>query len=345
MSYTRRFSKSVTIRYSGSVSYPASQNGGSVSYSGTASETVYFDVTVDTEPFDAAVDKMKDDIDLLTGSVVATEVAQLKAIDSASKKIGSTIVAGFFKTVKSDISQQIAQLKIQSESLLLQLNKLASRCREKQKQMGTDYQRISDRYVKIFTDLNKELENRVYSIDEPVFKTTRILDRIGSQEGNKGAAATVSVTAGETARVHSVLAVNLAKRRALDALEKGKRFLSIQYSTDDVIRRCLLPRADLGLVSTPYCVMEAVSEGGRESQRELFASPLLAGVSGEVLNTGIDGKGWTESVTAEDAARISDYFNRSVARQHTDATDAHAHRVADMTARLFDLSRTATAGK
>lgn len=344
MSYTRRFSKSVTIRYSGSVSYPASEHGGSVSYSGTASETVHFDVTVDTEPFDAAVDNMKDGIDLLTGSVVATEAAQLKAIGSASKKIGDTIVSGFFKTVKSDISQQIAQLKIRSESLLLQLNKLAERCREKQKQMGTDYQRISDRYVKIFTDLSNELENRVYSIDEPVFKTARSVDRIGAHEGNEGAAATVSVTAGETARVHSVLAVNQAKRQALEALEKGRRFLGIQYATDNVIRRCLLQRRESGLVSTPYCVMEAVAEEGRQS-RELFASPLLSGVGADVLNRGIDAKGWTEGMTEEETSRISDYFNRSVAKQHAEASDRHARRVADMTARLFDLSCTASAGK
>ena len=344
MSYTRRFSRSVTIRYSGSVSYPASEHGGSVSYSGSASETVHFDVTVDTEPFDDAVDGMKGGVDLLTGAVVATEAAQLKAIDSSSRKIGDTIVAGFFKTVKSDISQQIAQLKIHSETLLLQLNKLAERCREKQRQMGADYQRISDRYVKIFTDLSKELENRVYSIDEPVFKTTRMLDRIGGHEGNEEAAATVSVTAGETAHVHSILAVNQAKRQALQAIEKGQRFLGIQYATDDVIRRCLLPKDDSGFIATPFCVMETVSEGGRE-ERTLHASPLLGGIDSETLSRGIDAKGWTKRISEEEARRISDCFNRRVAVEQAAASDAHARRVADMTARLFNLSQTATAGE
>lgn len=344
MSYTRRFSKQVSVRYSGSVSYPASQNGGTIHYSGTEVETVHFDVTVNTDPFDAAVDKMKGDIDYLTGAVVATEGAHVASIDSTSRKIGHTIISGFFKTVKSDISQQIAQLKIQSESLLLQLNKLAARCRDKQRQMGEDYQRISGRYLKIFSDLSKELENRVYSIDEPVFKAARMLDRVGGHEGNEEAAATVSVTAGETAHVHSILAANQTKRRASEALEKGKRFLAIQYATDDVIQRCLLPKDGGALITTPFCVMEAATENGGQ-RRELHASPLLEKLNPEALNNGIDNESWSRNMPEDEVLRISDYFNRSVAAQHADASDEHSRRVADMTARLFNLSQTAIAGK
>ena len=80
MSYTRRFSKNITVHYSGSVSYGPSQSGGSKSYSGTVTETVYFDVHVDTDPFDEEVHKMKDHVDLLTGSVVATEAAHVASI-------------------------------------------------------------------------------------------------------------------------------------------------------------------------------------------------------------------------------------------------------------------------
>ena len=44
MSYSRSFSKTIAIHYSGSVSYPASQSGGSVSYSGTAYEDVVVNI-------------------------------------------------------------------------------------------------------------------------------------------------------------------------------------------------------------------------------------------------------------------------------------------------------------
>lgn len=344
MSYTRRFSKSVTVRYSGSVSYPASEHGGSISYSGTASETVHFDVTVDTEPFDAAVDNMKDGVDLLTGSVVATETAQLDAIRKSSKKIGDTIVAGFFKTVKSDISQQIAQLKIQSDALLLQLKTLAQRCKEKQKQMGADYHRIADRYIKFFTDLNKELENRVYSIDEPVFHATRTLDQIGSHAGNEDAAATVSVSANENSHLHSMLTAGLLKRQAQETIEKGRQFLSAQHATDDVIRNCLLPIGESALWATPYCVIETTGENG-PSAREMFISPLLQNIPKEKLNEEIDIKGWDGNISTVNRQNINDYFNQEVGRLLQNSDTPRDRRIADMTARLFNLSQTAAPGK
>ena len=99
MSYTRRFSRNITVHYSGNVSYPPSQHGGTKYYSGSTTETVYFDVTVDTDPFDKEVHEMKGHVDLLTGSVVATEAAHVNSIDEKSRQIGDTIIRGFFKTV------------------------------------------------------------------------------------------------------------------------------------------------------------------------------------------------------------------------------------------------------
>ncbi|MDE7414523.1 MAG: hypothetical protein K2N05_12160 [Muribaculaceae bacterium] len=344
MSYTRRFSKTITVRYSGTVTYPPSKTGGVSHYSGSAHETVNFDVHVNTEPFDYEVGEMKDRVDLLTGSVVATEAAHVNSIRETTKKIGDTIIAGFFKTVKSDISQQIAQLKITSETLLMQMNKLAQRCRDKKRQMSVDYQRISDRYVKIFTDLNKELENRIYSIDEPVFHASRLIDGVESLEGKEDAVATVSVSSGENAHVHSMLAANLAKKQAIDAIEKGKRFLNVQYATDTVIEKCLMPEAKGSMLSTPFCLMEATRTGGA-TDREIFASPLLKNIDNNTLGNGIDAKGWDGSIDEDSVKAISDYFNQEVAAEREKVRTDHDQRVADLTSRLFNLSRTAAPGK
>ena len=46
MGYRRSFTKEIPVHYRGSVSYPASQSGGSVSYSGTTYETVHVSVYV-----------------------------------------------------------------------------------------------------------------------------------------------------------------------------------------------------------------------------------------------------------------------------------------------------------
>ena len=80
MSYSRSFSKTIAIHYSGSVSYPASQSGGSVSYSGTAYEDVVVNINVDTDAFDSSVRHCNNSVGALTGAVVATEGAQVASI-------------------------------------------------------------------------------------------------------------------------------------------------------------------------------------------------------------------------------------------------------------------------
>lgn len=237
MSYTRHFSRSITVHYSGSVSYPASQSGGTRSYSGSVTETVHFNVTVDTDPFDHSVDTLEHGVDLLTGSVVATEAAQVKSIADNSRKVGQTIISGFFKTVRSDISQQITELSTRIDALLLQLKSFADRCHDKQRQMKEDYNRLSSRYIKIFDDLNHELENRIYAIDQPVFAFQRLADSVGSTPVQ--AIGTATVTATEQAHLHSILSVSRLKHLAAETIDDGRHFLNIQYDTDNLLTQCL----------------------------------------------------------------------------------------------------------
>ncbi len=343
MSYTRHFRKNITVHYSGSVSYPASEHGGSKSFSGSVTESIDFEVHVNTEPFDAEIHNMKHHIDLLTGSVAATEAAHVKAIGETSKKIGDTIISGFFKTVQSDISQQIAELKSRTEALLVHLKGLADRCNDKKRQMGVDYQRLADRYGKIFNDLNNELKNRIYSVDEPVFKTIGTLDTVGSQTGKDDSVATVSVTSEENSRVQSVIAANLVKKQAINAIEKGRRFLEAQYACDRVIDSCLRQGGESASLCSPFCVIETVKEDG-SSSREVYSSPLLSEVPKEELASKMDGYGWNSHVKEEDARAISDYFGSNVAHAMQISTNEHDRRVVDMASRLFNLSKTAVPG-
>ena len=169
MSYTRTFSKDIRISYSGTVSYPPSKTGGVRTYSGTATETVHVNIEVDTLPFDESVVDCTHTVNGLTSSVTATEAAQIVAIDKNALKVGSTIINGFFNTIRLEIDQQIMQLNTRIEATLLHLRELGKRCVEKQKQMERDYHNIANRYQKIFNDLNQELSNRIQQLDKPIF--------------------------------------------------------------------------------------------------------------------------------------------------------------------------------
>lgn len=331
MSYTRRFKKTIQVSYSGSVSYPKSEFGGTKHYSGTVSETIYFDVTVDTDPFDGSVKDMKNQVDLLTGSIVATEAAQVASVRDNSRRVGSTIVQGFFKTVQSDISQQVAALKIKTESLLGQLFELQKRLNDKQRQMGVDYGRITSRYSKTFEELNKELENRIYSLDEPVFRfadtTSKVSDGMNSHVG------VPLVHAGENARLHSKITAAHAKQEAVNTIERAREFLKTQYRVDNLLRRCLHKGGNQGKISAPYCVMETVETGGHRSSR-VFLPPMLEKVQQEALARPVLEAESSPAHILSDQ-RVKDYFNAELAAYLAATPTDHAKRVAQVTSQLF----------
>lgn len=344
MSYIRKMpTQYITVHYSRSVSYPASQNGGTMTVSGSVSEPVDVLVHVDTDIFDDAVEGCKGKVNLLTGSVVATEGAQVASIHENARKIGDTIISGFFKTVRSDISQQIAALQSNIDSLLIHLRELSSRCIGKKKQMDTDYQRISSRYLKIFGELDRELENRVTAIDRPVFDFTRATDSAASVTTSEGLVATTALGSAENARLHARISAAMAKRRASEALRKSERFLDVQYTADDLLANCLRPGGESEMVFTPYCLMEAMTAPGQMTE-ELHASPLLENVDRSLLAEELRDCPWMGAVSPSDTQAIAGYFNAEVAREGRESNTPHSNRVTAMISRLFNLSQTAAPG-
>lgn len=96
MSYSKKYHERIPVRYSGSktVSYPASQNGGShtVYFDGITYEDINTYIDVDTQAFDRSVANCNVSVNTLTGAVVATEAAQIASIDANAKKVGGTII-------------------------------------------------------------------------------------------------------------------------------------------------------------------------------------------------------------------------------------------------------------
>ncbi len=229
MSYTRTYRERIAVHYSGTVSYnyPASQNGGSgtAHYSGTEYEDVNVSIEVDTEPFDNSVEHCNTNVNLLTGAVVATEAAQIVSIDKNSKKVAETIITGFFGYIRSEISQQIAELSQNIDAQLMHLKELAQSCLAKKKQMEGDFTRISSRYIKIFDDLNNELSNRIYELDKPTFVFKKELDNQSIRTTNNDLVNTVAIFGKEGSELQSKISASIAKKRALATLNKAKVFL------------------------------------------------------------------------------------------------------------------------
>lgn len=332
MSYSRSFQKTIHVHYSGSVSYPASEHGGSVSYSGTASETVTVNIEVDTDPFESSVGRCNGNVGLLTGSIVATEAAQIKAIGDSSRRIGTTIVKGFFDTVSSEISQQITELKSRVEATLLRLNEMAKRCVDKQRQMQVDYERISSRYLKIFEDLNNETERRIYELDRPAFVFKRTTDETSQRAIGNDMVSTATVSGAENCSLEARIGVSLVKKRAVEALGRVNDFLTEQRRTDNVLARSIVGEEGGGVYYVPVCYVE--TRAAEIIDRKLYKPSVLSGIGDS---------GLAERIRRADPANLLDgvpdrmrtAFNQEVSSRYA-AADAHGIRVRDYVTRLFN---------
>ena len=226
MSYTRTYRKTIRIPYSGSVSYSygPSQSGGSGTayYSGTAVEEVEVDIEVDTVPFDHSVATCNNHVDALTGSVVATQAAQVKSIKEKAKKVGDTVVNGFFEVIRFEISNQIVELQKTVDALLLDMRESQKKLMALKAQMEKDYHRKSEQYANIFNDLNKE------------FKENAILDaQIGTA---------------------------IAKTHARQALNEANTFLSKKLATEITLNHCKLNDNNERTYYTPVCYASLTNE-------------------------------------------------------------------------------------
>lgn len=331
MSYTRQVRKTIAVHYSGTVSYGPSQNGGTASYSGTAYEEVVVNVNVDTTPFDASTHKCGGQVDLLTGSVAATEAAQVASIKENSRKVGKTLIDGFFKTVRSEISQQINELKNNVEATLLKLQSDARRCNDMRRQMEVDYNRKCEQYLKIFSDLDRELENRIHNLDQPTFMFRSDADTLNSRLVESDMVPTVSISGGENARLGAQLSATLTKQRANDTLGKATRFLQVQKHTADTITSSIIDSTSEGYLFLPVCYMESADSHG-STTRDLYSPEQLASCKTQIRED-LRNQQWPKP-TEEDMSAIRRYFNEAVSAAV--GSDKHGERVREQIIRLFN---------
>ncbi len=336
MSYRRSYNERIVVRYSGSVnySYPASENGGSgsVPYSGVEYEDVNVIIDVDTDPFDQSVERCNNSVKLLTGAVVATESAQLVSIDRNAKKVGKTIIDGFFKTIRSEISQQIVELSQKIDAHLLHLHELAKSCVSKKKQMENDYNRLTSRYQKIFEDLNNELTNRIHELDRVVFTLKKSCDTHANRTSENDLVSTVAVSGAEGSILQAKIYASVAKKRALDTINQSKIFLWKQKKTENTIVHCMLNDNISAKKYLPICYLETLNEQNHINRSVFQSRYINYDVSKVVIEKMRNQNNPNQGFNKND--QILRYFNSEVNQAY--ATDSyHNNRVKERIVQLF----------
>ena len=223
MSYSKTYNGSVA--YSGSVSYtysyPASEHGGSGSgtahYSGQVPVSV--NLYVDTDPFDSSVADCSHSVRTLNGAVVAMNSSQVASIAKSANEVSSHIISGFFNMIGSELSQNMVALAAKFKAVFELLTTKSSTLEKQQVVMQDDYSRISDRYNKIFQNLDEELEKRVIALDKNVFEISKRVqgEQLHSETSKKVTQFLIGVNEDEI--VQQQLIIANAKSRVLQAMD------------------------------------------------------------------------------------------------------------------------------
>jgi len=312
MSYKRSYTG--YVHYSGTVNYPASQNGGSVSYSGT--EPVYITIDVDTNVFDASVANCTDAVNALTGAVVATEAAQVESKRRASKQIASSIVKGFFEYVGADLSQKIKELASKCESLFFALMGHKENCLSKSKQMQDDYNRISKRYSKIFEDLDKETISRIEVLDRPTFQFAETAQNLIYRNSNTELLGISTISANESIKLETVLSCSHVKQQASILLAKANNYLQGTYRLANSVRDMLDESQVEEEIMLPVMFVESVINSDNKGTKIISTDKEFTS-SGESIDSQLRSKFMSKDVEwddmkTEDLEKVISYLNADV---------------------------------
>lgn len=318
MSYRRSYTG--YVHYSGTVSYPASQNGGSVSYSG--SEPVYITIDVDTNAFDASVGHCNNAVNALTGAVVATEAAQVESKRQASKQIASTIVKGFFDYVGADLSQKIKELSSKCESLFIALMGHKDNCLSKSKQMQDDYNRISKRYSKIFEDLDKETVSRIEVLDKPTFQFAESAQNLVDRNSNTDLLGISTISANENIKLETVLSCSHVKQQASVLLDKANCYLQCTYRLANSVRDMLDDSQAENDILLPVMFVESVKNIENKETRIIGTDDSFT-PSGDAVDSTLRSKFMSKDVewgnmNSNDFDKVISYLNAEVQSDQMD---------------------------
>jgi len=340
MSYRRTYNTTVTGH--STVSYPASQNGGTQSVS--IDVPIAIDVLVDTDSFDKSISHCSGKLTGLTGAVVATESAEIIAIDSGAREISKSIVDGFFGYIRSEISQQISEYRPKVDVLLIELVKEKEACISKKSQMLEDFSRISERYMKIFQDLDKELVNRIKTISQAVFSFSReATDEISRAFGNSiFNAAAVLNTNRESAQ--SMLFASGIKRRALKIIESAKHFLVNNLILNKKLDSILIAGFDnsSSTLFIPIILFETYDESQTLHARIIQDSDFAIDISknNELLNFFPESRDhhWMP-MTENDKNQIEFFIQLELNKRFTNSNN-HDRRVTEKILQLWNANKT-----
>jgi len=343
MSYRKSYRKSISLSGSVNVSYPASERGGSTTAHWQHTEPISIDILVDTSPFDSSVQNCSGHVLALVAAVGVMNTAQCAVIQQGAAQVSASLQKGFFGTIKTELTAQMADLKNQFEAKLGLMVQLARSSRSGLERMERDFQRIVSRYQELFRNLDEECRHRVLELDRPSFRLAD--DVVGTllKQRRLTLGATSLTLSREVGKTQALLVVSRIRRKALDMLESAKLHLVQEKAVGKSLQEILLSQSvdARQALRLPVLVMVADSEGGtRETTvkgpdgfAKGTADAVKAGMTRDPENAG--SWNWTTMPTAA-RARLQREYMMCVEKRFGAATSEADKRTASLMAHLWE---------
>ena len=244
---------------------------------------------VDTTPMANEIKRVSHHVDGTTAAVVTMQSAVIAAEKRSAEKVCSNVNRGFFTLMRSQISQKIAYKQSRVEALLMQLAQQKRQLLNIKSNMEREYGRIAARYLRIFTSVNKELEQRIRQVDQPVFELVNKHMVTSSNRMNALSAwVTTSQIEGITQSQH--ILVSKMKHDAQLALGQSTDFLS-QIGEQRVLTGKVLINNPLGnegrTCLVPVMICETINDSVGLPRIEISMTELLSSSNASLIKNTI----------------------------------------------------------
>ena len=242
--------------------------------------------SVDTAPMAAELQSVSNHVKGTTAAVVTMQTAVIAAENKGANKVCSNVNRGFFTLMRSQISQKIANKQSRVEALIMQLGQQKRQLLSIKTNMEREYGRIAERYLRIFTSVNKELESRIRQIDQPVFELVNKHMMTSSNRMN-ALSGWVTTSQAEGITQSQQILVSKMKHNAQVALEQSTEFLS-QIGEQRVLTGKVLISNPMGNESKtcqiPVVIWETLNDNSGIPRTEVNTPEALAKIHSDQNN-------------------------------------------------------------
>lgn len=292
----------------------------------------HIDCEVNTRPMAQEIDSVSRHIDLTTTAVVGMKAAVISAEEEATTKVCNDVNRGFYALIHSQISQKIAKLQSEVDSHFMKLNQHSKQLNGIKSRMERDYGMLCGRYTKLFSGLNKNLENRVFALDKPTVDfAVKEISAVSNR--TKQLSAIVPVGQLESLTMSQKMLSSALKNRGLRVLSSMKDFLGDMKKQEMITRRILLPQrcnAEQQTIMVPVIVRETNnSRNDKNIDIYVNSTNLTQSAQDSIKNTLNNQQlEWTASARGSHNELRSE-FNKCLSKYSS------SQRVKDMVEKLF----------